>query len=130
MSKHLNINKFINNQYKFFTNIIFVITLILIQYNQDILPLNIIIFIGSIIIYNIYPNLYYIVNKNNKKLTFYLLIYDIIGHWIPLFYVLNTHLNGTTKTNYILCFIIMILYVLIYNKDIYNIYFNPNQYFD
>jgi hypothetical protein len=129
MNKDLNINKFINNQFKYLTNIIFIISFLLLNINQNILPLNISIAILSIIIYSIYPNVYAVVRKNNDKLIPYLLIYDIIGHWLPLIYILSMNYNETTQTNYQLCFIIIILYILIFNKEIYGLYFNPQQYF-
>ena len=131
MNKRLNLNKLINNQIKYFTIIIFIITFILFYIsNTNIIPLNIIVFIGSIFIFHIYPNIYGVVRKNNKNLIPHLLLYDIIVHYIPLIYILYMNLNETTITNYQLCVIIIILYILILNKEIYNIYFNPEQYFN
>ena len=128
----MNIYKFINNQYKYLTNIIFIITFILLhpKLNQNILPLNISVAILSIFIYSIYPNVYAVVRKNNKKLIPWLLVYDIVGHWIPLIYILAMNYNHTTQTNYSLCIIIIILYIFIFNKEIYGLYFNPGQYFE
>jgi hypothetical protein len=132
MNKRLNFNKLINNQHKYLTNITFVITFILIHpiFNQNILPLNVSVALISMFIYNIYPNIYSIVRKNNKKLIPYLLIYDIVGHWLPLIYILSMNLNETTQTNYQLCIIIVILYIYFFNKEISELYFNPDQYFE
>ena len=125
VSQNLNYSNFINKQLKSFSFIIFVITLYLIytksQYN--IIPLNIIVFLGSIILYHIFPN-YYKIAKEKKKNFLPLIISDIILHYLPLIYIINNKLYDKTVTNYLLCFIILILYFIISKVDIFDIYFD------
>ena len=116
VSKNLNYSNFINKQLKSFSFIIFVITLYLIytksQYN--IIPLNIIVFLGSIVLYHIFPN-YYKISKEKKKKFLQLIFFDIILHYIPIIYIIYNKLYNKTVTNYLLCFIILIylIYILI-----------------
>lgn len=125
VSRNLNYSNFINKQLKSFSFIIFVITLYLIytksQYN--IIPLNIIVFLGSIILYHIFPN-YYKIAKEKKKNFLPLIISDIILHYLPLIYIINNKLYDKTITNYLLCFIILILYFIIFKVDTFDIYFD------
>ena len=93
------------------------------------MPLNIVIFCGSIILFHVYPNYYEFVNKRDNSLTHLLGIYDFIIHYVPLIYVLSNHINNITKIDYKLCTIIILSYLVIFHKDIYSIYFQPENYF-
>ena len=127
----LNYSNFINKQLKSFSFIIFVITVFLIytKSKYNIIPLNIIVFLGSIVLYHIFPN-YYKISKEKKKIFLPLIFSDIILHYIPIIYIIYNKLYDKTVTNYLLCFIILILYFIISKVDIFDIYFDYNQYFD
>ena len=126
-----NNQQFIANQLKYLSIIVFVITFWLISTDNrvNILPLNILVFCGSIILFHVYPNYYEILNNRDNSLTHFLGIYDFIIHYVPLIYVLSNHINNTTKTDYKLCSIIIVSYLVIFHKDIYSIYFQPENYF-
>ena len=131
VSQNLNYSNFINKQLKSFSFIIFVITVFLIytKSKYNIIPLNIIVFLGSIVLYHIFPN-YYKISKEKKKKFLQLIFFDIILHYIPIIYIIYNKLYDKTVTNYLLCFIILILYFIISKIDIFDIYFDYNQYFD
>ena len=131
MLNNINNELFIANQLKYLSVIVFVITFWLIFTNNkvNILPLNIVIFCGSIILFHVYPNYYEFVNKRDNSLTHLLGIYDFIIHYVPLIYVLSNHINNITKIDYKLCTIIILSYLVIFHKDIYSIYFQPENYF-
>ena len=126
-----NNQQFIANQLKYLSIIVFVITFWLISTDNrvNILPLNILVFCGSIILFHVYPKYYEILNNRDNSLTHCLGIYDFIIHYVPLIYVLSNHINNTTKTDYKLCSIIIVSYLVIFHKDIYSIYFQPENYF-
>jgi hypothetical protein len=131
MFDNINNELFIANQLKYLSVIVFVITfwLIFTDNRVNILPLNIFVFFGSIILFHVYPNYYEFINKRDNNLTHFLGIYDFIIHYVPLIYVLTHHINNQTKTNYNLCIIILLAYFVIFHKDIYSIYFQPENYF-
>ena len=131
MLKNLNYSKFINKQLKSFSFITFIITFYLIYKKSEynIIPLNIIVLLGSIILFHHYPNYYKIVKEKKKSLLLLLFLLDMILHYIPLIYIINYKLYDNTKTNYNLCLIIIILYFILFYSDIFDIYFNYNQYF-
>lgn len=132
MLQNLNLYKFINKQLKSFSIITFTVTFILIYKKSpyNIIPLNIIVLLGSIILFHCYPNYYKIIKEKNKELTPLLIIFDIILHYMPLIYIINYKLYDKTETNYKLCLIILILYFILLNSEIFDIYFNYNQYFN
>jgi len=131
MFDNIHNDLFIANQWKYLSVIVFVITFWLIFTNNqvNILPLNIFVFCGSIILFHVYPNYYEFVNNNDNNLTHVLGIYDFIIHYVPLIYVLINHINNKTITNYNLCILILLAYFAIFHKDIYSIYFQPENYF-
>jgi hypothetical protein len=131
MFKNITYNRLFINQLKYFSNIVFFITFLLIVTNSrsNILPLNILVFCGSIILFHVYPNYYEIVNQRNNKMTPFLISYDLIIHYLPLIYILSKNIHNISKTNLELCVIIVLSYLVLFHKDIYNIYFQPNQYF-
>lgn len=122
---------FIQNQIKSFSFIVFIITFALIFLNSrsNIIPLNILVFLGSIILFHYYPNYYHIAKIKAPKLTPLLATFDFIFHYIPLIYILIYKVHNKTEINYPLCITILVLYLLIFHSDIQNIYFNYKQYF-
>lgn len=122
---------FIQNQIKSFSFIVFIITFALIFLNSrsNIIPLNILVFLGSIVLFHYYPNYYDIVKIKAPKLTPVLATFDFILHYIPLIYILIYKVHNKTEINYPLCITILVSYLLIFHSDIRNIYFNYNQYF-
>ena len=127
----VNKEVYISNQLKTFSNIVFVITFVLIYYNNEynILPLNIFILFGSIFLFHIYPNYYKIVESLDKRVIPYLMIADIVIHYLPIIYIITKNIQNTTKTNYLLCFNIFIVYIILFYQDIHSIYFEPEKYY-
>ena len=125
-------SKFIYKQLKTFSFIVFIITfaLIILNSNYNIIPLNILTFFGSIILYHYYPNYYKIVNFKDPELIPLLILCDFIIHYLPLIFILIIYvINNKTEINYILCFFILVLYILLFYSEVIDIYFNYNQYF-
>jgi hypothetical protein len=122
--------EFLVTQSKSVSFIVFVITfaLIFIKSGSNIIPLNIIILIGSIFLFHYYPGYYQVVNAKAPKLTPLLVVYDIILHYSPLIYIICYKVYTKTKTNYTLCFAILVLYIFLFQSEIHNIYFNYNKY--
>jgi len=115
-------------QMKSFSFIIFIITFILFfsKSSINLLPLNILVFIGSIFLYHIYPNYYKIIREKYPKYKKLLLISDILIHYIPL--LIGFNMSKTTTISYHISFIIMMIYLIIFNLQLYNIYFNFEKY--
>ena len=130
IEKFTNYYEFLVTQTKSLSFIVFVITfaLILLKSGSNIIPLNIIVLIGSIFLYHYYPGYYQVVNAKAPKLTPLLVVYDIILHYSPLIYIILYKVYNNTEINYTLCFIIPVLYILLFHSEIHNIYFNYNQY--
>ena len=122
--------EFLVTQSKSFSFIVLVITfsLIFIKSGSNIIPLNIIVLIGSIFLFHYYPGYYQVVNAKAPKLTPLLVVYDLILHYSPLIYIIVYKVYTKTKTNYTLCFMILALYILLFHSEIHNIYLNYNQY--
>ncbi len=123
--------KFIQNQIKSFSFIVFIITfaLIFLHSQSNIIPLNILVFLGSIALFHYYPNYYDIVRIKAPKLTPLLVTFDFILHYIPLIYIIIYKVYNNTEINYPLCIIILVSYLMIFHSDIRKIYFDVNQYF-
>jgi hypothetical protein len=102
----VNKEVYISNQIKTFSNIVFVITFVLIYYNNEynILPLNIFILFGSIFLFHIYPNYYKIVESLDKRVIPFLILADFVIHYLPIIYIITKNIQNITKTNYLLCF--------------------------
>jgi len=120
--------KFIYEYIKSFSFIIFIITifLVLTKSSINLLPLNILVFIGSIFLYHIYPNYYKIIREKYPKYKKLLLISDILIHYIPL--LVGFNMIKTTTISYYISFIIMMMYFIIFNSQLYNIYLNFEKY--
>jgi len=131
MFHKINLPKLIQNQIKSFSFIVFILTFALIfqNSNYNIIPLNIIVLLGSILLFHYYPNYYHIVHSREPKLTPLLASVDFILHYLPLIYIFVFKVFNKTEINYPLCFTITILYVLLFHSEILDIYFNYNQYF-
>ena len=125
-------SRIISKQIKSFSFIIFVITFGLLFFNSsfNIIPLNIITFIGSIFLFHYYPNYYNIVRSREPTLTPLLASIDFILHYIPLIYIIMFKIFNKTEINYTLCFTILASYILLFHSEIPDIYFNYNQYFN
>lgn len=124
-------SRFISKQIKSFSFIIFVITFGLLFFNSrsNIIPLNILTFIGSIFLFHYYPNYYDIVRLREPTLTPLLALVDFILHYIPLVVIIMLKVFDKTEINYTLCVIILASYILLFHAEITDIYFNYNQYF-
>ena len=120
-----NISKLIQNNIKSFSFVVFVITFALIFLNSssNIIPLNILTFLGSILLFHYYPNYYDIVNSREPKLTPLLASIDFILHYLPLIYIYMFKVFNKTEINYPLCFIIILSYLLLFHSEIREIYF-------
>ena len=131
MLKKINVSKLIQNQIKSFSFVVFVTTFALIFLNSssNIIPLNILTFFGSILLFHYYPNYYDIVQSREPKLTPLLASIDFILHYLPLIYIYMFKVFNKTEINYPLCFAIPMSYILLFHSDILDIYFNYNQYF-
>jgi len=118
-------------QLKSFSLIIFIITfgLLITKSKYNIIPLNIITLVGSIILFHYYPNYYKIVKTKDPSLIPLLAVFDFIVHYTPLIYIIAYKVFNKTKINYTLCAIIFILYFVLFHSDIQKIYFNYNDYF-
>ena len=130
IEKFTNYYEFLVTQTKSLSFFVLVITfaLILLKSGSNIIPLNIIVLIGSIFLYHYYPGYYQVVNAKAPKLTPLLVVYDIILHYSPLIYIILYKVYNNTEINYTLCFIIPVLYILLFHSEIHNIYFNYNKY--
>jgi hypothetical protein len=122
--------KFILTQSKSFSFIVLVITfaLIFLKSGSNIIPINILVLLGSIVLFHYYPGYYHIVQSKAPKFTLLLTGYDIIVHYIPLIYIIVYKVYNKTETNYPLCIIIVASYILLFHSYIHNIYFNYHQY--
>ena len=122
--------EFLVTQSKSFSFIVFVITfaLIFIKSGSNIIPLNIIILIGSIFFFHYYPGYYKVVNAKAPKFTPLLVVFDFILHYSPLVYIILYKVYTKTEINYTLCFTILALYIFLFHTEIHNIYFNYNKY--
>ena len=122
--------EFLVTQSKSISFIVLVITFVLIFINSgsNIIPLNIIVLIGSIFLFHYYPGYYKVVNSKAPKLTPLLVVYDLILHYSPLIYIILYKVYTKTEINYTLCFTILALYILLFHSEIHNIYFNYNKY--
>lgn len=124
-------SRFISKQIKSFSFIVFVITFGLLFFNSrsNIIPLNILTFIGSIFLFHYYPNYYDIVRSREPTLTPLLALVDFILHYIPLVVIIMLNVFDKTEINYTLCVIILASYIILFHAEITDIYFNYNQYF-
>ena len=131
MLQNVDISTFMYRQLKSFSLIIFIITffLIITKNKYNIIPLNIITLVGSIILFHFYPNYYKIVKSKDPRLIPLLAVFDFIVHYTPLIYIIAYKVFNKTKINYTLCAIIFILYFVLFHSDIQKIYFNYNDYF-
>ena len=131
MLKKINLPKLIQNQIKSFSFVVFVTTFALIFLNSrsNIIPLNILTFLGSILLFHYYPNYYDIVNSREPKLTPLLASIDFILHYLPLIYIYMFKVFNKSEINYPLCLIIVFSYLLLFHSNIRGIYFNINEYF-
>jgi hypothetical protein len=122
--------EFLLTQSKSISFIVLVLTfaLILLKSGSNIIPLNIIILIGSIFLYHYYPGYYRVVNAKAPKLTPLLIVYDFILHYSPLIYIIIYKVYNNTYINYTLCFAIPALYILLFHSEIHNIYFKYNRF--
>jgi hypothetical protein len=121
---------FLLTQSKSFSFIVLVITfaLLFIKSSSNIIPLNIIVLLGSIFLFHYYPGYYRVVNAKSPKLTPLLAVYDFILHYSPLVYIIIYKVYNKTEINYTLCFAILMLYILLFHSEIHNIYFNYDRY--
>jgi len=131
MLKKINLHKLIQTQIKSFSFVVFVITfgMIFLNSSSNIIPLNILTFLGSILLFHYYPNYYDIVNSRKPKLTPLLASFDFILHYLPLIYIYMFKVFLKTEINYSLSLIIILSYLLLFHSEIRGIYFNINQYF-
>ena len=131
MLHQINISKLIQNQIKSFSFVVFVTTFAMIFVNSktNIIPLNILTFMGSILLFHYYPNYYDIVHSRDPKLTPLLASIDFILHYLPLIYIYMFKVFLTTEINYLLCLTILLSYILLFHSEIIGIYFDLNQYF-
>ena len=131
MLQNVDISTFMYRQLKSFSIIIFIITffLIITKNKYNIIPLNIITIVGSIILFHFYPNYYKIVKSKDPRLTPLLLVFDFIVHYTPIIYIIAYNVFKKTKINYTLCAIIFILYFVLFHSDIQKIYLYYNDYF-
>jgi len=122
--------EFLVTQSKSFSFIVLVITfaLIFLKSGSNIIPLNIIVLLGSIFLFHYYPGYYRVVSAKAPKLTPLLVVYDLILHYSPLIYIILYKVYTKTEINYTLCFAIPALYILLFHSEIHNIYFKYNQY--
>jgi hypothetical protein len=122
--------EFLVTQSKSFSFVVLVITfaLIFLNFGSNIIPLNIIVLLGSIFMFHYYPGYYHVVNAKAPKLTPLLVIFDFILHYSPLIYIIVYKVYNRTEINYTLCFAILTLYILLFHSEIHNIYFNYNRY--
>lgn len=126
MLKKINVSKLIQNQIKSFSFVVFVTTFALIFLNSssNIIPLNILTFMGSILLFHYYPNYYDIVSSREPRLTPLLASFDFILHYLPLIYIYMFKIFDKTEINYPLCLVIVMSYLLLFYSEIMGIYFN------
>ena len=131
MLQNVDIYTFMYRQLKSFSLIIFIITffLIITKNKYNIIPLNIITIVGSIILFHFYPNYYKIVKSKDPRLIPLLAVFDFIVHYTPLIYIIAYKVFNKTKINYTLCAIIFILYFVLFHSDIQKTYLDYNDYF-
>ena len=130
MATNITHYKFILKQLKSFSFLVFLITfaLIFLKSSSNIIPINILVLLGSIVLFHYYPGYYHIVKSKAPKFRPLLTGYDIIVHYIPLIYIIVYKVYNRTETNYLLCIIILASYILLFHSEIHNIYFNYQQF--
>ena len=128
MFKNFTHYDFIYIQSRSFSVIVFIITFLLLFLNSkiNIIPLNILTYIGSIYLFHYNPGYYEIVKIRDPKLAPLLFLYDIIVHYLPLVVVYKVY--NTTTINYPLCIAILLTYLLIFHSQLYNIYFDYERF--
>ena len=121
--------EFIYNQSKSFSFIVFIVTFLLLFFNSkiNIIPLNILTYLGSLYLFHYNPGYYTIVKTRDPKLTPLLLLYDIIVHYLPFVVVYKVY--NTTTISYPLCIVILLTYLLIFHSQLYSIYFDYARFF-
>lgn len=131
MLHKINVSKLIQNHIKSFSFIVFVITfgLVFTNSSSNIIPLNILTFIGSLYLFHYKPGYYDIVNSREPKLTPFLASIDFILHYLPLIYIYLFKVYNKTEINYPLCITIIVSYVILFHSDIIRIYYDIDQYF-
>ena len=129
MFKNFTHYDFIYNQSKSFSFIVFIITFLLFFINSkiNIIPINILTYIGSLYLFHYKPGYYEVVKIRDPTLTPLLLLYDIIVHYLPLVVVYKVY--NTTAINYPLCIAILLTYLLIFHSKLYRIYFDYERFF-
>ena len=129
MFKNFTHYDFIYNQSKSFSFIVFIITFLLLLVNSkiNIIPLNILTYLGSLYLFHYNPGYYEVVKIRDPTLTPLLFLYDIIGHYLPLVVVYKVY--NTTTISYPLCIVILLTYLLIFHSQLYNIYFDYERFF-
>ena len=120
---------FLIHQSKSFSFIVFIVSsvLIIINANINIIPLNIITYIGSIILFHHKPGYYNVVMDKDPTLSISLFIYDVVVHYVPLIFIFIIY--KTTSTNYLLCFAILFIYLLLFHKELHHIYHDYERFF-
>lgn len=112
-------NKNFKNHPYYFSDIVLILTCFL---GDKIIPLNIIVFIGGFILFNIYPN-YYKLNSKSDKYK-YIVLYDIIVHWLPICFI---YFYKQIKPDYSLCCLILSIYLILFRDKITLIYFKKSN---
>jgi hypothetical protein len=86
------------------------------------LPLAILILIGSIILYWIFPGYYFMYWDKGLLFISLLLITDILLHYVPVYILYK---NNNNNYAYKEIFILILLYLIIMNSKIFVIYKDP-----
>lgn len=74
--------------------------------------------VGSIFLFHIYPN-YYKKYKNEKSITKYLFVIDIIFHYLPVFLI---PINFDNMDYF---YILTTIYIILFNFTIFKVYYDP-----
>jgi hypothetical protein len=118
----MDTKKLIKYQPFYFTNLVFVATLLL---GGQIKPLNLLVFVGSIILVHIYPKVFTDLSKVIPCNL--LMLYDMFIHWFPMYYAFVIHKNDKIRWDYV--FLLIIIYIIYAYKYIDDVYFNIKKTF-
>ena len=123
---------FLLNQSKSFSFIIFILTFALLFINSkiNILPLNLLTYVGSVYLFHYNPGYYEVVRVRDPTLTPLLFLYDVTVHYIPLIVALVVAYKVcNTKSHYPLCILILLTYLLLFHSELHHIYFVYERFF-
>jgi hypothetical protein len=128
----MNYELLLKSQIYYLTNIVFILTIL---FKSRVMPLNMIVLLGSIYFLHIKINFSKKMRKNtsiydrfHKKIPRILLItHDLIFHWGPFLYTLKKIKDN--QIDWYIVFMVLVVYPIFTMKHLNNIYFDTEIYY-